>query len=102
MASTQLNFRAIRDLAYLGSLRLNGLRIIENAVHDPDGAVTVGHQSGFTLRGALVAGRLTPLGALLLLPSAIVLARDGISLARDGRNYLRERKKLRSVIRAVR
>jgi hypothetical protein len=29
------------------------------------------------------------------------LARDGINLARDGAQYLKERKKLKSVIRAV-
>ncbi len=58
--------------------------------------------AAWALRGALMAGKLTPMGALLLLPTAIGLARDGISLARDGRHYLRERKKLRTVIRAVR
>jgi hypothetical protein len=32
----------------------------------------------WALRGAFVAGRLTPIGTLLLLPTAIALARDGI------------------------
>ena len=56
----------------------------------------------WALRGAFVAGRLMPMGALLLLPTAVSLARDGLSLARDGAQYLRERKKLRQVVRAVR
>ena len=56
----------------------------------------------WALRGAFVAGKLTPMGALLLLPTAIGLARDGIGLARDGAQYLRERKKLREVVRSVR
>ena len=55
----------------------------------------------WALRGVFVAGRLTPMGALLLLPTAITLARDGIGLAREGAQYLRERKNLKSVIRAV-
>jgi hypothetical protein len=55
----------------------------------------------WALRGAFVAGKLTPMGAVLLLPTAITLARDGINLARDGAQYLKERKKLKSVIRAV-
>jgi len=56
----------------------------------------------WALRGAMVVGKLTPMGALLLLPTAIGLARDGIGLARDGAQYLRERKKLRGVVRRVR
>ena len=55
----------------------------------------------WALRGAFVAGKLTPMGAVLLLPTAITLARDGINLARDGAQYLRERKKLKSVIKSV-
>ena len=49
----------------------------------------------WALRGAFVAGKLTPMGALLLLPTAI-------SLARDGAQYLRERKRLKSVVARVR
>lgn len=55
----------------------------------------------WALRGAMVAGRLTPMGALLLLPTAVVLARDGIGLARDGARYLKERRELRRVIKSV-
>jgi len=60
----------------------------------------------WALRGAFVAGKLTPMGAILLLPTAIALARDGIGLARDGAQYLRERqrndKRLKSVVTRVR
>ncbi len=56
----------------------------------------------WALRGVLVAGKLTPMGAILLLPSVISLARDGFGLAREGAQYLKERKKLRAVVRRVR
>ncbi len=56
----------------------------------------------WALRGAMVAGKLTPMGALLLLPTAIGLARDGVSLAREGARYLKERKRLRAVVVRVR
>jgi hypothetical protein len=55
----------------------------------------------WALRGAFIAGKLTPMGAILLLPTAITLARDGIGLAREGAQYLKERKRLKSVIKSV-
>lgn len=55
----------------------------------------------WALRGAFIAGKLTPMGALLLLPTAVTLARDGIGLAREGAQFLRERKKLKSVVTRV-
>ena len=56
----------------------------------------------WALRGAMVAGKLTPMGAILLLPTAIALARDGVSLAREGARYLKERKRMRAVVVRVR
>jgi hypothetical protein len=55
----------------------------------------------WALRGAFVVGKLTPMGALLLLPTAITLARDGIGLAREGAQYLKERRKLKGVVTRV-
>jgi hypothetical protein len=58
--------------------------------------------AAWALRGALVAGKLTPFGALLLVPSAITLVRDGAALLRDGSEYVRHRRQLRRFIRRVR
>ena len=54
------------------------------------------------LRTALIAGKLTPLGVILLLPTAISLAREGAALARDGARYLRTRRARRRFILRVR
>ena len=56
----------------------------------------------WAFRGAMVAGKLTPMGALLMLPTAICLARDGFGLARDGARYLKDCKELRKVVTRVR
>jgi len=58
--------------------------------------------AAWALRGALVAGKLTPIGVILLLPTAIALTRDGLSLARDGAEYLRHRRARRRFILRVR
>jgi hypothetical protein len=63
---------------------------VKNLSHTVDFGLAV-----WALRSAFVAGRMTPMGALLLLPTAV-------SLARDGAHYLRERRKLRQVVRRVR
>jgi len=58
--------------------------------------------AAWALRGALVAGKLHPLGLILLLPTAISLARDAAALARDGSEYIRHRRRLRRFIVRVR
>jgi hypothetical protein len=58
--------------------------------------------AAWALRGALVAGKLTPFGVLLLVPTALTLVRDGAALVRDGSEYLRHRRQLRRFIRGVR
>lgn len=58
--------------------------------------------AAWALRGALVAGKLTPVGLVLLVPTAIALARDAAALARDGSEFLRHRRRLRRFIRRVR